>query len=116
MKQEAILDNVVMYHDPANRECRNFSKADRQTLGISLLTPANDVNFDIKAKCKDGSPVIVAIRLKGESSAEVSVVFGYGGDPDLSGDLLDKLQAVLTAPVKDKALAKTAGAGKSAQR
>jgi hypothetical protein len=116
MKEEAILENVVMYHDPANKECRKFSKADRQALEISPLTPANDVNFEIKAKCKDGSPVVVAVRLKGESSAEVSVMYGYGGEPDLSRDLLDKVQAVLTSPAKDSAVAKAAGTRKSAQR
>jgi hypothetical protein len=108
MREDPILQDVAMYHDPANRECRNFSKADRQALGISLLTPANDVNFEIKAKCKDGQPVNIAVRLKGESSAEASVHYGFGGDPDLSGDLLDKVEAILTSSTKDAAVAKTA--------
>jgi hypothetical protein len=74
------------------------------------------VNFDIKARCKDGSPVTVAVRLKGESSAEVGIVYGFGGEPDLSRDLLDKVEKVLTAPSKDGAVAKTAGTRKSGQR
>ncbi len=113
MKQDDILENVVMYHDPANRECRSFSKADRQALGISPLTLANDVNFEIKAKCKDGAPVTAAVRLKGDSGAEVSVVYGFGGDPDLSRDLLDKVEAVLT---KSNAVAKTANSNASARK
>ena len=109
MGQEEILDAVAMVPDTASKEYRNFSKADRQALGISLLTPANDVNFNITAKCKDRAPVAVAVRLKGESSAEVSVLYGFGGDPDLSRDLLDKLQAALPGPAEGQAVTRVAG-------
>jgi hypothetical protein len=116
MTKDPILEKVSLNHDPANREFRNFSRAERQALEISPLTPANDVNFDIKAKCKDGQPVVVAIRLKGEAGCEVSVVYGFVGDPDLGRDLLDRVQAALDAPAKDEAVAKSAGTRKSASR
>lgn len=113
MKQEEILENVVMYHDPANRECRSFTRADRQALGISPLTPANDVNFDVKAKCKNGQPVTVAVRLKGPSGAEVSILYGFAGDAELSRDLLDKVANVLA---KSDSGVKTASAKASTAR
>ena len=118
MAQDPILDEVAMSPDTSSKEYRNFSRADRQALGISPLTLANDVNFNIRAKCKDGFPVAATIRLKGESSAEVSVLYGFGGEPDLSRDLLDKVQAALAAPAKDKdvAVARTAGTPTSSPR
>ena len=109
MRREEILQDVVMYHDPASKECRSFSRLDRQLLGISPLTPANDVNFEVKAKCKDGSPVIVAVRLKGDHEAEASVLYGFGGDNDLARDLLDKVESALNAPGPDASVARTAG-------
>ena len=115
MGQDPILENISMTPDTASKEFRNFSKADRQALKISLLTPANDVNFNIKAKCKDGQPVAVAVRLKGKSGSEVSVLYGFGGDPALSRDLLDKALAALADPAKDTAVAKTAGSKGSAR-
>ena len=87
--------------------CVQTSPEPGQTLGISLLTPANDVNWDLKARSKDGHPVTVAVRLKGESGAEVSVLYGFAGDPDLSKDLLDKLELALAKPPKDTEVAKT---------
>jgi hypothetical protein len=107
MSSDPILDNVAMTPDTASKEFRNFSKADRQALGISLLPLSNDVNYNIKAKCKDGSPVAVVVRLKGESGSEVSVLYGFGGEPELSRDLLDKVEANLAGPSKDAAVAKT---------
>jgi hypothetical protein len=107
MSEDAILENISMTPDVQSREFRNFSRADRQALNISQLTPANDVNFNIKARCKDGSPVAVAVRLKGEAGCEVSVLYGFSGEPDLSRDLLDKAQAALASP-RDAAVAKTA--------
>ena len=109
MSEDSILDNVSMTPDTKSREFRNFSRADRQALKISLLTPANDVNYNIAAKSKDGHPVAVAIRLKGDSGSEVSVLYGSGGDPDLSRDLLDKAEAALARPPKDPAVATTSG-------
>ena len=56
------------------------------------------MNYNITAKSKDGHPVAVAVRLKGESGSEVSVLYGFAGDPELSRDLLDKVEAALAAP------------------
>jgi hypothetical protein len=111
MTADPILENVELAPE-ASKEFRNFTKADREALGIGLLPPSNDVNYNIKARCKDGSPVGVVIRLKGESGSEVSVVYGLGGDPDLSRDLLDKLQAALTAPNQTPPKGQTAKAKK----
>ena len=108
MSQDSIIDGVSMTPDTSSKEFRNFTRADRQKLGISLLTPANDVNYNIKAKSKDGRPIAVAVRLKGESSAEVSLLYGFGGDDDLSRDILDKVGIALEGVPKDPAVAKTA--------
>ncbi len=116
MSAEPILDNVAMVPDTSTKEFRNFSRADREALGISMLALANDVNYNITAKCKDGSPVAVQVRLKGVSGSEVSVLYGFGGDPGLSRDLLDKVEAVLNAPAKDEAVAQASGSKASASK
>ncbi len=115
MASDPILDNVSMTPD-GGREFRNFSRADRARLGISLLTPANDVNYNIQAKSKDGHPVAVAVRLKGESSCEISVLYGSQGDDGLSKDLLDKAQLALASAAKDTAVTRTASTKASAER
>ena len=115
MSRDSIIEGVSMTPDTSSKEFRNFTRADRQRLGISLLTPANDVNYNIKAKSKDGRPIAVAVRLKGESSAEVSLLYGFAGEDDLSRDILDKVGFALEAPPKDAAVAKTAGS-KAASR
>ncbi len=103
MASDPIIDNVSM--SPAGgREYRNFSKAEREILGASMLTLANDVNWNVQGRSKDGHPVSVAIRLKGESSCEISVLYGSRGDEALSKDLLDKAQDFLTRSVKDPAV------------
>ena len=109
MAADKILENIAMTPDSSSREFRNFSRGDRQALGISLLTPANDVNYNITAKSRNGHQVAVAVRLKGESGSEVSVLYGFAGDADLSRDLLDKAEAALLAPSKDTSVSKTAG-------
>ena len=120
MSADEILDNIAMTPDTASREFRNFSRADRQALGISMLTPTNDVNYNITAKSKDGHPVTVAVRLKGDSGSEVSVLYGSGGDPDLSREILDKTESALARPPKEPSVAKTSGskadAAKAANR
>jgi hypothetical protein len=112
MASDPILDNVSM--TPAGgREYRSFTKAEREVLGASKLTLANtlanDVNWNVQARSKNGHPVAVAIRLKGEASSEISVLYGARGDNELSKDLLDKAQTVLANTVKDSAVTKTAG-------
>ena len=116
MGADDILQNVSMTPDTASKEYRNFSRAERQAIGISLLTPANDVNYNITARSKDGHPVAVAVRLKGSAASEVSVLYGFAGDPDLSRDLLDKTQAALGSPAKDTDLAQVSGPDASASR
>ena len=107
MAEYSILDKVELTPDIQSKEYRYFSRADRQALGISMMTPANDVNFNLKAKSKDGKPVAVVVRLKGETGVEVSVLYGFAGDPDFSRDLLDQLAASLDRPEPDPALVKT---------
>jgi hypothetical protein len=111
MAADPILVNVVLSPDTASKEFRQFSKADRQALGIGPMSLENDVNYNVQGKSRDGHDVNVAIRLKGATGAEVSVVYGYGGDPEMSRDLLDKLAVALATPAatKDGAVAKTSG-------
>jgi hypothetical protein len=109
MTKDSILDQVSILADKQSKEFRNFTKAERQALGISLLTPANDVNFNLTARSKNGHPVTVAVRLKGQSGSEVSVLYGASGDTALSKDLLDKAEATLAKAAVDPNLAKTAG-------
>ena len=116
MSADPILDNVAMTPDVESREARKFSKADRQALGISMLTPETDVNYKLKAKCKDGAPVAATVRLKGESGCEVSLQYGFGGDPELSRDILDKLEVALTAKAQDASVARTAGSNGSGRK
>jgi hypothetical protein len=106
MAADPILDNASM--KPAGgREYRNFSKAEREALGVSMLERGNDVNWNLEARSKDGHPVAVAIRLKGEAACEISVLYGSRGDVDLSKDLLDKAQASLEQSKSDAAVTKT---------
>jgi hypothetical protein len=106
MAADPILEHASM--KPAGgREYRNFSKAERETLGVSMLERGNDVNWNLEARSKDGHPVGVAIRLKGEASCEISVLYGSQGDNELSKDLLDKAQASLEKSKSDVAVTKT---------
>ncbi len=116
MAADPILEKVAMNPDVASKEFRNFSKADRQDLGISRLTPANDVNYNITARSKDGHPVAVAVRIKGDSGCEVSVLHGFAGDSDLSRDLLDKVQFSLASPAGDPAVARASGMSRKPER
>jgi hypothetical protein len=116
MSEDSIIDNVSMAPDKG-REFRNFSRADRQALGIAMLTPTNDVNYNITARSKDGHPITVAVRLKGDSGSEVSILYGSSGDPELSRDLLDKAEAALAArPSKDPGLARASGTKAATQK
>ncbi len=108
MGADPILDGVNM--TPAgDREARVFSKTERERMGIGRLELTTDVNYVAKARSKDGHPVEVAIRLKGGSSSEVSVLYGTRGDDELSKDLLDKAQDYLAHSIKDPAVTKTGG-------
>jgi hypothetical protein len=107
MSADPILDKVSMTPS-GGREFRNFSRSERKVLGMSALEMANDVNYDINAKSKNGHPVIVAVRLKGEASCELSVLYGSRGDEDLSKDLLDKAQAMLASASQNPTLKKAA--------
>jgi hypothetical protein len=115
MGEDSIIVNVSMTPDAKSKEFRNFSRADREALGISPLTPANDVNYNITARSRDGHPIDVAVRLKGESGSEVSVLYGFAGDSGLSRDLLDKAEVALAKPPKDSGVAKTAGSKSAAK-
>ena len=90
MSDDPIIINVLMTPDTKSRESRNFTRAERQTLGIPPMELTNDVNYNITARSRDGHPITVAVRLKGEAGSEVSILYGSAGDRDLSRDLLDK--------------------------
>jgi hypothetical protein len=115
MSEDSIIVNVVMTPDTSSREARNFTKAERQTLGIPPLEPTTDVNYNVSARSRNGHPITVAVRLKGEAGSEVSVLYGTAGDLDLSRDILDKTGARLVTPAKDPAITKASGAKTSAR-
>ena len=108
MGADPVLDDVNMVPSQG-REFRNFTRAQREELGISMLTPANDVNYDLTARSKDGHPVAVSVRLKGDTSCEVSVLYGSQGDEGFSKDLLDKAQEMMAGTIRDPAVTKMSG-------
>lgn len=107
MSKDPILDDVQVMVDPQSNESRPFSDAERDKLGISRhKIGSHDVNYDITAKSKDGHRVGAIIFLKGESDAEVSLLYGVGGDPELSRALFDQVEVALGGPLKDPGIRK----------
>jgi hypothetical protein len=111
MSKDSILDDVKAVIDPQSNESRPFSQAEREKLGVSRLKlGSHDVNYDITAKSKDGHHVGAVIFLKGESDAEVSLLYGVAGDPELSRAILDAVEVALTGPLKDPGITKASTA------
>ena len=105
MSKDSILDDVQVMRDPQSNESRPLSNAEREKLGFSkFAVGSRDHNYDITAKSKDGQRVGAVIYLKGEDQAEVSLLYGTIGDPDLSRAILDEVEVALKGPVKDPGL------------
>ncbi|WP_435009884.1 hypothetical protein P12x_001094 [Tundrisphaera lichenicola] len=110
MSQDPILEDVQVAVDPQSNESRPLSAAERQRLGRSrLAVNARDKNYNIKAKSKDGLSVGAVVYLKGESNAEVSLLYGPGGDPEMSRAILDEVEVALAAPVEDPGVSQASG-------
>ncbi len=117
MSKDPILDDVQVMIDPQSNESRPFSPAEREKLGGSHLKHgAHDANYDITAKSKDGHRVGAVIFLKGESDAEVSLLYGVAGDPEMSRALLDQVEAALNGPLKDPGIKKATTAKAPAKK
>lgn len=117
MKKDAILEEVSLMIDPQSRDSRPLSHAEKQALGLSgIKSMQRDMNYNITAKSKDGQRVGVLVLLKGESSAEVSMLYGAVGDAALSKILLDEVEVVMAGPLKDPGLAQASVAKLTSKR
>ncbi len=100
MQGDSILDDVKLMVDPKSNESRPFSREEKEKLGIPATKRARDVNYNIQARSKDGHKVGAVIQLKGESEAEVTLLYGVAGDTDLSRLLLDEAGTALEGSLK----------------
>jgi hypothetical protein len=117
MKKDSIIDDVQLMVDPQSNDSRALSATEREALGVGKFNKlTRDVNYNIKAKSKDGHPIGALVLLKGESSAEVSLLYGSSGDPELSRALLDEVEVALTKPVTDPGVIKAAAAAKTPRK
>ena len=121
MKQDPILDDVKLMNDPQATNTRAFTRVERQALGLSGMNSLHrDTNYNITAKSKDGQRVGVLVLLKGDSSAEVSMLYGSVGDEGMSKALLDEVETVMAGPLKDpgvaQAVATRPASSRAAQR
>ena len=117
MKKDPILEDVTLMVDPQSRDSRSLTHAEKQALGFSgVKTLQRDVNYNITAKSKDGQRVGVLVLLKGESDAEVSMLYGPVGDPELSRVLLDQVDTAMVGPLKDPGIAQAAATRPAANR
>ena len=106
MKNDSILDDVKLMVDPGATDTRAFTHAEKQALGLSGMKSLHrDANYNITAKSKDGQRVGVLVLMKGESSTEVSMLYGPVGDEALSRALLDEVEVVMAGPLKDPGIA-----------
>ncbi len=111
MSKDSILDDVKLMVDPKSNESRPFTREEKEKLGIpSTKLAAKDVNYNIRAKSKDGHRVGVVIQLKDEEDAEVTLLYGVAGDTDLSRLLLDEVSTTLEGPLKKPMLWKSSEA------
>jgi hypothetical protein len=111
MSKDPILDDVKVVVDPQSNESRPLSTAERDKLGVSRLKiGSHDMNYNVTAKSKDGHRVGAVIFLKGESDAEVSLLYGVAGDPELSRAILDEVEVALAGPLKDPGITRASTA------
>ena len=105
MKQDAILEDVKLMVDPQAKDTRPFSRVEKQALGLTGVNSLHrDANYNITAKSKDGQRVGVLVLLKGDSSSQVSMLYGPVGDEGMSNALLDEVDTVMAGPLKDPGL------------
>ncbi len=117
MKKDAILEEVKMMVDPQANDSRPLSHTERQALGLSgLKSMQRDVNYNITAKSKDGQRVGVLVLLKGDSGAEVSMLYGAVGDAELSKVLLDQVDVAMAGPLKDPGISQAAASKPASKR
>ncbi len=116
MRKDEVLEDVQLMIDPQSNDSRLLTHTEKQALGLSgMKSMTRDVNYNITAKSKDGHRVGVLVLLKGDSSAEVSMLYGAVGDPEMSRVLLDQVDVVMAGPLKDPGLT-TASATKPAAK
>ncbi len=117
MKKDPILEDVQLMADPQSNDSRPFSHAEKQALGLTgMKSMQHDVNYNILAKSKDGHRVGVLVLLKGESDAEVSMLYGAVGDEAMSKTLLDQVDAAMVGPLRDPGLTPASGTKPAAKR
>lgn len=117
MRKDKILDDVQLMVDPQSRDSRAFSHVERQALGYSgLKSLQRDVNYNITAKSKDGHRVGALVLLKGDSGAEVSLLYGTVGDAEMSKVLLDQVESTLAGPLHDPGISPASATAKTAKR
>ena len=116
MRKDEVLEDVKLMIDPRSNDSRPLSHTEKQALGLTgMKSMQRDVNYNILARSKDGHRVGVLVLLKGDSSAEVSMLYGAVGDPEMSRVLLDQVDAVMAGPLKDPGLSQ-ASASKPAPK
>lgn len=108
MMNDPILDDVRLMVDPQSNESRSLSRSEREKLGVGIAR--RDVDYDIRAKSKDGHPVGAVVQLKGDSAAEVTLLYGVAGDPELSRSIFERVGAALDGPARDPGLWKASDA------
>ena len=121
MQKDAVLEDVKLMVDPQATDTRSFSRVEKQALGLTGVNALHrDANYNITARSKDGLRVGALVLLKGDSAAEVSILYGPVGDEGMSKLLLDEVDTVMAGPLKDpgltQAVATKPAARQSAQR
>ena len=117
MQKDGVLEDVKLMVDPQSNDSRPLSHTEKQALGLSgMKTMQRDVNYNITAKSKDGHRVGVLVLLKGDSSAEVSMLYGAVGDVEMSRILLDQVETVMAGPLKDPGLSQVVASKPASKR
>ncbi len=117
MRKDDVLEDVKLMIDPQSNDSRPLAHTEKQALGLTgMKSMQRDVNYNILAKSKDGHRVGVLVLLKGDSSAEVSMLYGAVGDPEMSRVLLDQVDAVMAGPLKDPGLSQASASKPAAKR
>lgn len=117
MRKDPILEEVQLMVDPQSNDSRALAHKEREALGLGGSKAfKRDVNYNITAKSKDGKRVGALVLLKGNDSAEVSMLYGPVGDVEMSRNLLDQVNVAMAGPLKDPGLAQAGGTRPAAKR
>ncbi len=117
MKKDSVLDDVKLMVDPQATDTRAFTHAEKQALGLSGVNSLHrDANYNITAKSKDGQRVGVLVLMKGDANAEVSMLYGPVGDPDMSKALLDEVETAMAGPLKDPGVSQASATKPASKR